>query len=478
MSPQESRVLDRNSEFYGVSLETLMENAGVAVAAALRRRFPSAKTIVFHCGPGNNGGDGLVAARLLRKAGVDARVVLADGAVRSRLAAAQLALANGAGVPVSSLADGAPPKADVVVDALLGTGAAGPLKEEIARAVRTVNESGAPVVAIDVPTGYAGSPAVRATLTIALHAPKSGVPQHLAGEVEVADIGIPADAARKTGPGEMELYPVPRREAHKGETGRLLVIAGGPYHGAPALAGLAAYRTGCDLVHIAAPKPCGDRISAYSASFIMHDLPGEILVPEHAPAVLEVVRGMHAVLIGPGLGRDPKSFEAAASIIQQTTCPLVLDAEALQVAASRPGLLKGKRILMTPHRGELRVLLNGLGIHREADVFGATAVAKELGASLLLKGPVDYVTDGTATKENHFGNPGMTVGGTGDVLAGVCAALLSRGLSPFDAGRVGIYITTRAGDRVFARHSYGLMPHDIVDEVARLLGEELTASAR
>jgi len=205
----------------------------------------------------------------------------------------------------------------------------------------------------------------------------------------------------------------------------------------------------------------------------MHDLPGDHLIPEHVPAVMDVARGMHAVLIGPGLGRDPKSFEAAAAIIRQSTSGIVLDAEALQVAASRPEILKGKRMLMTPHRGELRVLLNGLGIHREADLFGAAAVAKEVGASILLKGPVDYITDGTVTKENHFGNPGMTVGGTGDVLAGVCAGLLSRGLSPFDAGRLGIYLTTRAGDRVFARHSYGLMPHDIVDEVPRLLAEEL-----
>jgi NAD(P)H-hydrate epimerase len=153
---------------------------------------------------------------------------------------------------------------------------------------------------------------------------------------------------------------------------------------------------------------------------------------------------------------------------------MVLDADALPVVAANRAVMVGKTALLTPHRGELRIMLNGLGFHREADQLGAAAVAGALGAVVLLKGRVDFVTDGARTKENHFGNPGMTVGGTGDVLAGVCAAMMSRGLAPFDAARLGIYMVTRAGDRVFERLSYGLMPEDIVSELPHLLRQELS----
>jgi NAD(P)H-hydrate epimerase len=456
-----------------VSVETLMENAGRGVAEVLRSRFPFARKFAFYCGSGNNGGDGFAAALHLKAAGLDPRVFLATGEVKSKTATKHLELARKAGVPVDPWRPGAGLDADVLVDCLLGTGLEGPPREEIARVIRETNVAGKPLVAVDVPSGSGARGGVRASLTVALHAPKSGIPPEASGEVETVGIGIPPEAVARTGPGEMRLFPVPRKDAHKGQTGRLMVVAGGPYHGAPALAALAAYRVGADLVHVVAPRRCADRLAGYGASLILHDLPGDALAPEDAAAVQDRGRGMHALLIGPGLGRDERTVEAAAAIIRAATCPMVLDADALSVVAAKPEVVQGKTCLLTPHKGELRVLLNGLGLHREADQLGAAEVARTLGATVLLKGPVDFVTDGARTKENHFGNPGMTVGGTGDVLAGVCAGLLSRSLSTFDAGRLGIYIVTRAGDRVFQRLSYGLMPHDIVEEIPRLLVDEL-----
>jgi hydroxyethylthiazole kinase-like uncharacterized protein yjeF len=184
------------------------------------------------------------------------------------------------------------------------------------------------------------------------------------------------------------------------------------------------------------------------------------------------VEEYNSAVIGPGAGKDDDTLKGILSFIKKCNLPMVVDADGLSAVALEPESVKGKRCILTPHAGELTPLLKATGITKTGRD-GAVELAKRLNAVVLLKGRIDIVTDGTRVKENHFGNPAMSVGGTGDVLAGCCAALLAKGLSPYDAARVGVYIVTRAGDLAFNEKSYGLMAEDVIDAIPQVLVKHL-----
>src|SRR6266849_6448720 len=391
ISPAEMRVLDRNAQYFGVSIMELMENAGKAVADAARSEFGTAgKNVLVLCGTGNNGGDGLVAARHLAK---DARVTILLARSPDQFATPEAAtnferlrdVQILAGLDKSEEAIAA---ADLLIDALLGIGVEGPLREPYAALIRQMNASGKPILSVDVPSGFGTDQAVRPTVTVTLHDVKEGMTAENSGRIRVADIGIPAKIAGMIGPGEFTLYPVPKATSHKGQNGRVLVIAGGPYTGAPALVGYGALGVGADLIHVATPALAAQVVASYSREF--QTLTGKTL---------------------------PDAPEERAEIV------------------------------------------------REA--------AKAFGATILLKGHFDIVTDGTRVKFNYTVNPGMTVGGTGDVLCGVVTGLMSKGMSPFDAARLGAFTNGHAGDLAFKVKSYGLTSVDVAENLGRVLAEFL-----
>src|SRR5438034_1117250 len=283
ISPLEMRVLDRNAQPFGVSILDLMENAGKAVAEVARNEFSAAgKHVLVLCGTGNNGGDGLVAARHLAK---DARVtvLLARSPDQfdtkeaqtnfERLRDAQIL----AGLDRSEEAIA---EADLIIDALLGIGAQGSLRGPFASLLRQVNASGKPVISVDVPSGFGTELMVRPTVTVALHDAKEGMTPENSGRIRIVDIGIPSKVVTMIGPGEFLLYPIPKASSHKGENGRLLVIAGGPYTGAPALVAFGAFGVGIDLAHIATPALAATVVAGYSPTFIVHPLVGHRLLCE------------------------------------------------------------------------------------------------------------------------------------------------------------------------------------------------------
>jgi len=470
----EMRVLDRNAEWMGVKVLDLMENAGKAVAeVAVRELGARGKRVLIVCGVGNNGGDGLTAARYL-KPECEVVVLLAKGP--SELSTSE-ALVNFERVKDSvpilvADADAANRMRDfdVIIDALLGIGVRGEVREPYASLIRGMNASGKPVLSVDVPSGFENTPAVTPTATIALHAAKEGMTVENSGKIVVSSIGIPVEVERTIGPGELLHYPTPQADSHKGDNGRLLVIGGGPFTGAPALVAWGAYRIGADVVHIATPSAVYPIIASMAPEFIVHPLEGDRLVREDAAAVFDLASGMDAVVIGPGLGTSDATKEAVREIVQSLALPLVIDADAFTALSGHLELLRGKGGVMTPHEREFEVIS---GERMPTDPAGraetAKAFAKRTGFTILLKGARDVVTDGEHTKFAIGGNPGMTVGGTGDVLAGLAGGLLAKHAAPYEAARIAAFTSKQAGDFAFEDLSYGFVARDVADRVPRVL---------
>ena len=468
--------VDRNAAALGVSGRQLMEAAGRAVAAAVDEVAPDDGPVAVVAGRGNNGGDAMVAARVLGERATThllgrPETVATDDA-RANWHALAAAEADVRVVRDSRDLDlGAPA---VVVDGVLGTGATGAPREPEAAAIEAVNaagEAGATVVAVDVPsgvdadTGEAPGAAVAADRVVTFHDAKPG----LAGrdDVTVADIGIPDAAERFVGPGDL-LALGRRRASHKGDHGHVLVVGGGPYTGAPALAALAALRAGADLATVAVPEVAADAVRAAAPDLIVRGLPGDRLEPDHVEAVLALADERDAVVLGPGLGDAAPTREAVAGVLEGYDGLAVVDADALAVV---PGSTTAATLVCTPHQGELRELGGPAADDWRERAEAVEAFAAELGHVLLVKGAYDVVSDGERTRVNRTGNPGMTVGGTGDVLAGATGALCCR-LEPLDAAAVAAFANGTAGDRVADRLGEdGLLASDLLDELPGALRE-------
>jgi len=460
--------VDRNAMALGVSPEQLMENAGAALAREAAEGEPD--DVLALAGTGNNGGDALVAARFL-ESDSDVTVVLLGRASRIRtdesrsnweaLEASETRLVE---LRDSTALDDVEFDADVIVDGMLGVGVTGALREPVASAVERVNSSDGRVVSADVPTGVnpdaeiASGEYIDADAVVAFHDER---PVHAALEarVVVADIGIPDAAEEFVGVGDLSLL---RRDkdAHKGDHGRVLVVGGGPYTGAPALSALAALRAGADLVDVAAPEEAAETVASYSPDLITHSLEGRRLKPRHVEEVAALADEADVTVVGPGArrgGRDVRSRPPSPAALDSA----VVDADALREidAASDDA-----DVIATPHAGELERLgvdaPDGWRERREV----VEGFAASHGVVTLLKGRYDVVSDGDRTRVSRTGNPGMTVGGTGDVLAGVCAAFAAR-LDGFDAACIGAFVNGRAGDAVVEENGYGMTATDLVDAV-------------
>jgi NAD(P)H-hydrate epimerase len=424
-----------------------MESAGRALADAVLALRP--KTVLILCGRGNNGGDGMVAARYLQH-GVDTAVCYLDAGVRSPSCAHQLVALRSCRValnPFVSTDDlrSLTPlfgKADVIIDALLGTGTSGVTREPLATCIAMANASQAQIIAADLP-----SPGMRADRICAFHRPK------VEGSA-IIDIGIPVEAEICTGPGDLTLIPFRKRTRHKGDGGEVLVIGGGPYQGAPYLAGLGALRAGADIVRIASPvfEPVPD--------LIYEHLFGDRIGEEHTERLIALAEHADVVVCGNGLGLES---HGAVLAVAPYCKKVVFDADALRLPLPKAA----HETVYTPHAGEFARIAGRHPLHGDAgDACGraraAKPAAKELGATILLKGPVDVITDGTRVRFNRTGDPAMSVGGTGDVLAGVTGALLCH-LPAFEAACIAAYVTGRAGERVAEMRGEGMLASDIVD---------------
>ena len=451
MSPLDSRIMDINSEYLGVKTSILMENAGEQLANVISDMY-SGKRVLFICGTGNNGGDGFVAARLLS---ADVAVI---NPPKSELAKEMFAK-----ISASEYSEDIIKNYDVIVDCLLGTGIKGTVREKYAECIRAINNSGKTVVSCDIPSGFGTECSVKPEVTVTFHDIKEGMNEDSCGKIVIADIGIPEDAYAYVGPGDMLRYPIPEKESHKGQNGRLLIIGGGPYIGAPAMSGMAAFRIGADLVRIATPESSFSEISSFCPVFIMHKIPGDYLTEDSVDMLLRIAENADAVLIGPGLGTNPETMNAVRSFTSKCSKPMVIDADGITAIAEKP-IRRDAPTVYTPHHAEFRRLAGNMSQSEFSAKYNATVV---------LKGAEDIITDGVKTRRNDTGTPAMTSGGTGDVLAGTIAGLLSKGMNPFDAGCLGAYICGKAGEYAFDVHSYGLMATDVIENISKVLRDGL-----
>jgi ADP-dependent NAD(P)H-hydrate dehydratase / NAD(P)H-hydrate epimerase len=474
LTPEQMAAADRTTIAAGTPSLTLMERAGIAVARAAARATGGTygRRVLVLAGKGNNGGDGLVAARHLAARGAFPVVVFPDdpGTLKGDARTNLERLRNVRQLRFDERGFARElGRADVVVDALYGTGFKGALAGPPAQAVTAVNRSGLPVVAVDIPSGVDGmtgrvdGPAIRATTTVTMAALKLGIVFHpgseYAGEVEVADIGIATPQFPKV-VGVPEAADVARvlghrpLDAHKRSVGTAMVVAGSVgMSGAAALAATGALRSGAGLVTIASPASVVTEVHPRVLEATSLRLPETSQGTVAAGALellLDKAATVDAVAIGPGLSTNPETVDVVRKTIAALENPLVADADALNALAGDPGILeaRGAPTAITPHPGELSRLLGISTAAIQADRLGAARRAAErFQSAVVLKGYRSIVADPSgATVIITTGGPALATGGTGDVLTGVTVALLAGGADPFTAAWAASWLHGRAGD--------------------------------
>ncbi len=463
LSVRDAAILDINSAYFGIPRSELMEAAGRGVYEAIVSKRPiSGKKVAVFCGPGNNGGDGFVCAKYLHEQGANVTVFIIGQAPKTRESKWAFEKIKDR-IQVSD-SEKAVYDADIIVDAILGTGIKGALKDPIKKVVQRINASKAWKVSVDVPSGLTDEGTgycVKPDLVVTFHKPKKGLDR---SRTVVKDIGIPRKAESHVGPGDVIVNLVRDSESHKGDNGRVLIIGGSNhYYGAPILSALGALNSGADLVYLAVPECNYEVTRCYSPDFIVRKYPGDHLTEESLKLILK--DKYDSVLIGPGLGTHVDTKRAVRELLKRIKVPVVLDADALKAVG---GARLKKETVLTPHAGEFKIL-TGKRLPKKIENRSALVLreARGTGSVILLKAPVDIIASPQGKlRYNSTGNAGMTVGGTGDVLAGVVAGFLAQGMDSFQAACCGAFINGAAGDELYKRKGFGFTASDLGAEIA------------
>lgn len=501
---KEIKVIDINSEFYGTSNCTLMENAGKGLSNFIEKELkPKNKNILFICGPGNNGGDGFVAARYLsNKYKISLFLTAREKEIKTNISKKNFKKIKKLNIEIFNIDsfhkfDDLLTKNHLIIDSMLGIGLAGNLRNPYLSIVKKINNSKDKIkISVDIPTGFNTDISVKSDYTITFHDLKGGMNKKNCGIIKIIDIGVPKKAIEYVGPGELKVYyPIPKKDSHKGDNGRLLVVGGGPYLGAPALSSFAAQRTGTDLIYIATPKKVARAITSYkpllikpirlakniskmSPTLIVRELNDENnLVLKDIDIIRGLLNKVDALLIGPGLGNEIETQNTVEKIIDlfvKNSKKVVIDADAIKVIGKNPKIIKNSESVITPHGGEFKELTGiNLTNNLKERIKNVELWAKKLNITILLKGPIDIICDGKNTKLNDIHNESMTVGGTGDVLAGIVGALISKGVDPYNSARIGIFLNGTAGNFAFKKRSYGVIATDLIEEIPNVLKKYL-----
>lgn len=494
----------RAIEDIGLLGALMMENAGRAAAIALKADaqglFPG--PVLVLAGAGNNGGDGYVVARILHGWGWQVRtLVLAEESRISGDAALMLRVLQRLGATVTFILeiDQLRTQLDLcvprlIVDALLGTGLNTEVRGFYLAALELVAQVDARVVALDLPSGVNASDgrmmgrALKADQTLSFHHGKIGHASRpgsdYVGDLKVLDIGIPyaldalaitaAEVSLLDSQSACQLLPERSDQGHKGSFGHLLVVAGAPgYTGAAALCSQAGLRSGAGLTTLFSPAQLYPVMAQKLTEVMTRSLtgPGDCLTGQHCQEIINFAARAQALVMGPGLGQQPETFEAVRQLLSQCPCPLVLDADALNALVGATELLQHSRNfapILTPHPGEFSRLLGCSIAEIEADRFRlARQFALDYGVVLLLKGARTLIADPLGqVRINPTGNVGLATAGSGDVLTGLIGGLLAQGLNPFDAASLGAWLHGSAADLLAAQIGpAGLMATDLLNEI-------------
>jgi NAD(P)H-hydrate epimerase len=519
LNTEQMREADRRTiEDIGLPSVVLMENAGRQTVAAMEAAFDTlgSSRVAVLCGRGNNGGDGFVVARTLAQRGVESVVFLLGSVAEVQGdARTNLEVLGRIGMTVIEITNAQEwelhfsevSECDVVVDAILGTGFRGRLTGLFETVVADINELGVPIVSIDLPSGLSADSAelpgevVDATMTVTLAAPKIPLifppADTHAGDLVIADIGIPGPLLDELEGQHLELMtrdrmrsilPARPAESHKGDFGRVLIVAGSlGKTGAAHLAALGALRSGAGLVTIATPRSCVATIASMGAEYMtvpLEETPSGTIDFAALDRVLDITADVIAV--GPGLGQEPSTAAFVHGLVERAGVPIVLDADGINAFSGDPDRLTGRDgvdVVITPHPGEMARLINGTIEAVQHDRLGH---AREFAAAhkvhVVLKGHRTIVAgpDGRSFV-NLTGNPGMATGGTGDLLTGMIAAWFAQLLDAEAACKLSVYLHGAAGDLAEADEGQiALMATDIAarlgDAMLDLIGRRSTST--
>ncbi len=450
----ESKRLDINYlEAHG-DLYPLMKNAGKAVYETIKDFYGGGRNILFICGPGNNGGDGFIAAALL---GLENRVrivLLTGGKAKvgemSEKAMSEIKNASIIKNPAKNVIQEHIKWSDIIVDSLLGTGLRRDLSGEYASAVEIINKSGKPVISVDIPTGFGNALQIRPKMTVTFTDTKEGMTPENSGEIVIRSIGIEKALIENAGAGEIAFFPEYEKDTHKGMNGRLLMIAGWAYHGSGIIASRAAMAALPDLVNVVVPE---NKYTTFTSS--LH----EQVVHTYSKSVLtSILENATGAVIGPGMGYSALSKEIM-NTVAKSGVNIVLDAEAIRMAGEGDIEIR-KGMVFTPHSTEFK-LLTGMEPGRE----NAEKFAHDRNCVILLKGTTDIITTGENTILSHGGSPRMAMGGTGDILAGLTGGFISRGMSPFRSAVLASFINKKNGEDMEKYSSYWFGIDDMIENL-------------
>jgi len=503
VTAEEMRRIDKKAiEEIGIPSIVLMENAGLQVTETIENKYAPLmnKSVYIFSGPGNNGGDGMVVARQLfnRKVRVKIFLLAEKGKIKGD-AAINLNIAEKIGISIRNITSSADleilkqeiKKADIVVDALLGTGTKGAPRGLMKDVIILINKYSKNTVAVDIPTGVDADrgqvegEAIKAKYTVTLAYPKRGLYLYpgmdYAGKIEVVDIGIPPDLEEdKINSQLLTPSDIPKNlffrklSSHKGSFGHLLVIAGSPgMTGAASLTALSALRAGAGLVTLGIPEELNPILEVKLTEVMTLPLPQneeKIISRQAFKKIKEFSQKCEAIAIGPGLSSREEIKELIKRIILQLDIPLVLDADGINVLTGEISLLSKYKapLIMTPHPGEMSRLLGISTEEVQKDRIKSTlTLARKTGAIAVLKGARTVIADKEGNSWiNPTGNPGMASGGSGDVLTGIISGLLVQGFSPLEAAKVGVYLHGYAADLVVQKkEKVSLIAGDILEAI-------------
>lgn len=512
MDPVDMMVTDLNCEYLGLSRLCLMESAGKSLAEEVGKiavySFSKPVKVVMFAGSGGNGGDVFVAARYLLNRGYDVDIYMLKENIRSDQSKTNFEILQNLKPRLSRLKiynlktledinDCEVAKSQdsefIIVDGILGTGINGKLQTNIKRAIEIINESKGLKISVDVPsgmdplTGDVSDIAVKPDYTISFHKIKTGVrdaDEEDVGGLVTADIGIPFEAEYFINYGDFIRLNKRHDKSHKGNNGKILIVGGSAdYHGAPAIAGMAAIGAGVDLVYVACPESASSAIKGNCPDLIVKSLIGDNLSLNHSEEILELANKVDAVLIGPGAGIGDETAKLFNVLVTKIKKPIVLDADSLkQIEISL--IINREDIILTPHLAEFKAVfkldsdlkldIDSVDFEKvDENITEFHQITRSIAGSVIVKGKYDLILSKTKFKINKSGNAGMTVGGTGDALAGICVALLSQGLNSFDAAGLAAFINGLAGDRAYEIKGNGFSATDLVSYVGNVIKDGL-----
>ncbi|MHA1910217.1 MAG: NAD(P)H-hydrate dehydratase [Candidatus Kariarchaeaceae archaeon] len=491
LSVAESIAHEKNTFALGIKSIGLMEKAGKGLSETIIEIFPQFSKILVLCGTGNNGGDGLVAARYLSKIGKEVSVMLfgRSNEMRTNDGKTNYALFNKIGKsPIWVHSVDELEKIDlqkilqeneIIVDSLIGVGLSGPVRGLVKEVIRQLNINDLTIVSTDVPSGINATTgdifgdAVKSSLIVTFDKKKTGLSVYSQEKIVVIPIGVPETVRNIIGEGHLvSFWPQRNERSHKGQNGTILIIGGSKtFVGAPALAAKAALRCGADTARMIVPDEIRAIIASYLPDHLSLTVPGDFHSSKNLQLIKEQLTYHDVILIGPGISNTDESSSFCNEFykIMDTDKPVVIDADAIKSLKGNLSILKEINAILTPHKKEFELAFNkNLPEDEQEKLLMVKQTAKEYSCTILLKGKVDIISNGDKTLTNDSGHAGMTVGGTGDVLAGV-VAYLANFVKPLYAAAVGAYLTGLAGEESAKKYGNGLLASDIIDDLSSVL---------